>query len=81
MGGGGLSLPTFLNQNEIINEDKLQKETLLITFPLYALRLLILNAIPGMCNELKSKSHRDNPFPYPCLRHLWRPKASPPLRL
>ena len=65
MGGGALSLPTFLNQNEIINEDKQQKETLLITFPLYALRLLILDAIPGMCKELKSKFHLGSPFPHP----------------
>ena len=78
---GGLSLPTFLNQNEIIIEHKIQTETLLKTFPMCALPLLILNAIPGMCKELKFKFHRGNPFPRPNVLHLWRPKAFPPLRL
>lgn len=78
---GELSLPAFLKQNKIMTEDKLQRETLLTTFPLYALRLLILNAIPGMCKELKSKFHWRKPFPRPNLLHLWRPKASSILRL
>ena len=76
----GEALPPFLNQNKIINKDKLQRETLLTSL-LYALCLLILNAIPSMCKELKSKFQRENPFPQPNLLHLWHSKASSSLRL